>query len=184
MSENAKQEAQYNFMQIIATSIDFCNLILYLCNTIHKNNHMNKVNNCRRNDIITFAYRILRSAAARGKHLTMNELCDEVLKCRPLHYYVSFDRASRIIHSIDRGINTGVPTQSETAAMWNDMYAQIQELRARRPQLSLTQAMSQTICFLRPKRFYITRDALRRILRKHFTASVTPIDNFDTRIIS
>lgn len=168
----------------IATSIDFCNSILYLCNIIHQNDCMKRINNCRRNDMITFAYRILRSAAARGKHLTMNELCDEVLKCRPLHYYVSFDRASRIIHSIDRGIKAGVPAQSEAAAMWNDMYAQIQELRTSRPQLTLTQAMSQTICFLRPKRFYITRDALRRILRKHFTATVIPIDNFDTRIIS
>lgn len=145
---------------------------------------MSKINNCRQNDMITFAYGILRSATARGKRLTMNELCDEVLKCRPLHYYVSFDRASRIIHAIDRGIPTGVPTQSETSAMWHDMYEQIQELRAQRPKLTLTQAMSHTICFLRPKRFYITRDAVRRILRRHFTAAVTPKDNFDSRIIS
>lgn len=160
--------------------------ILYCIFAIHftKTDNMKNVNDCRRNDMVTLAHRILRSAAARGKHLTMNELCDEVLKCRPLHYYVSFDRASRIIHSIDRGATGRLPTQSEAVAMWNDMYEQIQELRARRPQLTLTQAMSQTICFLRPKRFYITHDALRRILRKHFTHSVTPIDTFDTRIIS
>lgn len=85
---------------------------------------------------------------------------------RPPGHYVEYDRASRML----RAISTGhyVLLSATSRAQYDEIAAQVAEVRRDNSRLSFSRALSFVLQFKRPSRFYIEPDTLRRILRPHF----------------
>ncbi len=132
-------------------------------------------------ELVEHAKRIVRKAAADKRPLTFMQLCEEVQRARPLHFYVGYDRAVMILKRIERHGVESTLCGDESRAMWLDLSQQVREIMSARPRLTFAQALTQALYFSRPQRFYMTVAAIKRVLGKHFTYVLTPAVDFENK---
>ena len=135
---------------------------------------MNNINTLKNRELATLAQRIVRRAVAEKRPVSYSSLCDEILATRPMHFYVSYDRASKILHRIERTGVENIALSGSSRGMWIDLYGQVRNIMEARPRLNFSQALTQALYFARPMRLYMTKDALYRLLKKNFSSMLVP----------
>ena len=129
----------------------------------------------RNADIIAKARRFAREAAEQGRSITLDELAQMVRDSRPNHFYQNYDRASAILHTIERSNVNQVVINAEARQMWLDMLTQVRQVMQMRQKLNFSQALTHVLLFGRPERFFVTSDTIRRILSPHFKTILTAV---------
>lgn len=130
----------------------------------------------RNKDLIARARHIAYKARMEGRSLTLDALAEATRASQPLHFYQNYDRASQVLHRIERcGINA-IVASAENRAMWLDLYMKVEKVLATRPRLNFSQALTHVLVFGRPDRFYLQKDTVRRLISPHFMATITEIE--------
>ena len=129
----------------------------------------------RNKDIIARARHIANKARMEGRSLTLEALAEETRASQPLHFYQNYDRASQMLHRIERLGIGAIVASAENKAMWLDLYMKVEKVLATRPRLNFSQALTHVLVFGRPDRFYLQTDTVRRIISPYFIATITEV---------
>lgn len=118
----------------------------------------------RNAELVQCARRILHRYSGSKKSLSLKELAALTAACRPHNHYVDFDNASYHLHRLDR-----LSMRNELSRqMWHELAEQVRETMDKRPGLKFHEALAFVLSYRRPSRFYLTTDAVMRILKPWF----------------
>lgn len=107
-----------------------------------------------------------------GRIQPLDTVIDRALAMSPCSHYISYDTAARKLYKIRRrGLENEVK-EKLARQMWSEIIAQINEFLQIYPKKSFDAALTFVMNYRRPSRFYISRDAARRILRPNVTYSL------------
>jgi len=129
------------------------------------------ITNLRNKHIVNFMARQVVKAAKTGRTLTDKELIESVMTARPAMHYVSYEKASRILHLIDReGVENidKLRTSLSVRQKWLEMYCQVKDVMGRRKKCTFGQALTFVLHFCRPSSFYVSEDTVRRLILRNF----------------
>lgn len=126
----------------------------------------------RNRDIIECARRILRQYQGSKRSLTLYELASLTAMCRPKSYYVEYDNASYHVRRIDKEVVLNLLQQ----AMWRELAVRVREVMSKRPKLRFNQALNFVLTFQRPSRFFLSTDAIMRIIKPWFRSRLVYVD--------
>ena len=135
----------------------------------------------RNHEIVCHAKRISRKAAEEGRLLSLDALIAELMHVRPSSFYVDYDRAMRVLNMIERKGIEALSDRNQTRDKWQDLHTQVVQMMKVRTRLDFGQAVTQVITFGRPMRFYLGRDAIRKIIAPYIDYSVN-VSSLKSRI--
>lgn len=153
----------------IPPTIDKRQLLLYLCIIIIQYRNMKNSTDTRllRRDLVRAAREILdmRARSGIGPELSLRALAALALAQRPRAHYISFDRASAVVHAWRRGVK---PRKHELRCLVEALDKAICDFQSIRPHLSFTSALALVLSVKRPDRFYLSVDSAQDILAPYF----------------
>ncbi len=151
----------------------FCIVILQATKQINKDidpqgintsiDTMKNTTTKRNNEFKALCVRIMRGARKRGENLSLEEIIDKALACRPTGYWVNYETASRHVLKALRG-TLGI-SRRQAHLFWLDMAKKVEQVMIQQ-KLPYNKALSFTVNFMRPERFYITRPHALRLLHE------------------
>ena len=133
---------------------------------------MKTATQARDNEFIAICKEIISRNIASGRRSSLVLVIDEAIHRRPRCHYVSYERASRILHYIDACGSTAIRSRL-SALKWLELYNQVKETMNGPRGLSFDKALSFVLSFKRPSRFYITHARALRLLRPHITTTIS-----------
>ena len=133
---------------------------------------MKTATQARDDEFIAICKEIISRNIASGRHSSLAIVIDEAIHRRPRCHYVSYERASRILHYIDTCGSTAL--RSRLAALkWIELYNQVKASMEGPRRLTFDQALTFVLSFQRPSRFYITLSRALRLLRPHISTTIS-----------
>lgn len=126
--------------------------------------NMNQITDARNRDFANRCLDIFKAEYSGGRILPLREIVERAIAQPPKSFYVSYDRASLLMHRAERlGIDR-VFGKGAGRGLWKELYETVKALQERHPGLSMAMALCHAINFCRPSRFHITPDTGVRIL--------------------
>ncbi|GFI14597.1 hypothetical protein IMSAGC008_02157 [Muribaculaceae bacterium] len=128
---------------------------------------MNSHTKERNRDFIEVCLSIIRREQRSGKSPSLAAVVAEALSRSPRCHYVAYDRASEILHMLERSGSAGIATSNLQRVRWLELYSQVREAIDGPRKLSFDKALSFVLAFRRPSRFYIHPARAIRLLRPY-----------------
>ena len=125
----------------------------------------------RNGHIVALLRRRILEAAKAGKVISDRELIDYVMSARPSMHYVTYAKASRKLHLIEREGEAGlarIGCNELAIRRWMELYGQVRDIMERRGNCGFAVALSDALNFNRPSSFYVTENVVRRLLADNF----------------
>ena len=125
----------------------------------------------RNKHIVALMRRRILEAAKAGKKISDRELIDCVMSARPSMHYVTYAKASRKLHVIEREGEAGLVRcgcNGLAVRRWMELYGQVRDIMGRRGNCGFARALADALNFSRPSSFYVTESTVRRLLADNF----------------
>ncbi len=116
---------------------------------------------------------VLKRHSQDSAPMPIARVIEEALECQPRAYYMSYDCAARKLRSIARvGLEKAV-VDKPAREMWTELQEKVEEVMQRHAGIDFSKALSFTLNFCRPKKFYISPPMARRLLQPYVRYSIT-----------
>ena len=127
----------------------------------------------RNDDFVRRCFAIYDKDLRSGERHTLESLIDRALASQPHSHYLSYDHASRRLHRIRRDGLANVYKEELAREMWGELNSQVNEVMALHPRKTFDKALTFVLNFMRPSRFYISRDTARRLISPYLSFSLS-----------